>query len=235
MKRIRGKRLVLIVPFVLAACATAGPVMIGGVAVPRIDYEMTGQAYSLKHVHAHPRPGGPSSGTVGDGGSIGGSICGMQIDYDVQHAGDHIQLLGNIDGGKSSQLKITEAHGQRIISGALYNRGVELHVFGNRIEGHVGTRVFAVEQEEDRLIGFMRAAGLVGNSPTGVGVAPVVINGRDAFWSLPAAAQAVVLPNLLTCWTATSEVHITTALQVGFGGPATALPPETSSLYGQDF
>ncbi len=52
----------------LGACL--GPVMINGKPTPRQSLEYTGQPYALRHLNAHPQPGGASSGVKEQGGRI---------------------------------------------------------------------------------------------------------------------------------------------------------------------
>lgn len=230
--------LVAVATALLAASGCAPTmVMIDGVAVPRVTTDITGQAISVKHRNAHPKPGGASSGTKGDGGSIGGVVCGMQVDYDISHEGDHIQLIGFIDDTtRTSQLQIRDEGEDRIITGNIVGLGVELRLGAARVEGHVGTRVFFAERDAqgaDRFVGHVRVPGLYRRNGLGDGAFPVAIDGREYLMSLPPAEQAALLPTVLTCWWAVAE-NVPDALHVGFGGEATAQPPNTSSVYGTD-
>ena len=65
---------------VLWVAGCVGPVMIDGKPTPRIRSEYTGQPYVLRHIDAHPRPGGPSSGVKEYGGRINGLVCGSDVD-----------------------------------------------------------------------------------------------------------------------------------------------------------
>ena len=212
----------------LPACAPS-VVMIDGVAVPRQNIPITGQAISVKHTGAHPRPGTPSGGLKADGGSIGGLVCGMQVDYDVTHAGDHIQLIGFIDGTISTQIQIREVGGERVVNGNLGRLALDLRFSPTMAKGRVGTRWFDVQRDGNRYLGGVRIPGIVNADGTDSSV-PLVIDGADVFDALPAADQAALLPNVLTCFWSVSA-SVADALHVGFGGEASALPSNTSHLY----
>src|SRR5215475_829075 len=89
----------------VAGCATVPKTaLVDGKEVPRLMLDLTGQPYQIKHEGAHPKPGGPSSGLRAAGGSIHGHVCGMFIDFDVTHKGDHVQLVGSIDNRTPAQI-----------------------------------------------------------------------------------------------------------------------------------
>jgi hypothetical protein len=215
----------LAIAVLVAGCATVPKTaIVDGREVPRRDLEFTGQPYSMRHRGAHPRPGSPSGGLRDAGGSIAGRVCGMLVDFDVEHKGDRVQLVGSIDNHMPSLLEVRDAGGARHISGNLGSLGVELSLAGTQLIGHVGRRLFALEQVQDHLEGFMR-------SPNVHGATPIRIGGRDALWAMPAADQAAVLANLLTCQSAASQYRVIDRLELGFGGTVTDVPPETSAVY----
>lgn len=219
-------RILILAALLSAACASAPlTAVVDGREVPRLTLEFNGQPYTIRHERAHPRPGGPSSGLNVAGGDIRGRVCGMNIDYDVSHRGDHVQLVGSIDGRISSELSVRDEGDARTFDGALGPMGVTLVLRPESLQGHVGRRVFALEPgEDDTMHGFMR-------SPNVLGASPIVIHGRSVLAAMPAADQAALLPNLLTCATSSSQYRVVTTLVLGFGGEVTDRPPQTSSVY----
>ena len=232
-----------LVAVILTGCATTTTV-VDGVVVPRIKQVWIGQPYLVEHERAHPRPRGPSSGLHDDGGSLGGRVCGMDIIYSVEHAGDHVQLIGFVDQSYPSQLQVHDTAGERHISGNVSGHSVELTLKSDEISGHVGVRVIHVVQEGDRLVGHMRSSAAVKSRDLRVRPGsggevmvgsdapfPVVLTGRDALWSMPAAAQAAILPNLLMCQMSIGSWGPTQPWTGGFGGEATDSPIKSSTLY----
>jgi len=212
-----------------AGCATVPKTaMVDGRQVPRLTLEFTGNPYSVKHEGAHPRPGGPSSGLKDAGGSIRGRVCGMLVDFEVTHKGDHVQAVGSIDNRYEAAVDVSEDKGVRHFTGNLGPLAVDFVAGPTVMEGHVGIRVFAVETAGDVYQGFMRIPGLLdingGKQRLGVSVA-----GRDALWAMPAADQAVLLPSILTC--GSMQFRAVDSIEVGFGGNATDRPDDTSAVH----
>jgi hypothetical protein len=214
----------------LVACATSPrTAIVDGREVPRATLEFNGQPYTVKHEGAHPRPGGPSSGLKDAGGAIRGRVCGMLVDFDVEHKGDHVQLVGSIDNHMPAAIDVSEqADGTRHFTGNLGSLGIDFLLARGAMQGHVGIRVFALEPANDAYRGFMRIPGLY-DAGGGVEPLPVTVNGRDALLSMPAADQAAVLPALMTCGGA--QFRMVDRFNFGIGGEATDRPPETSALY----
>jgi hypothetical protein len=213
----------------LASCVTTPKTaIVDGREVPRPTLEFSGQPYTVKHEGAHPQPGGPSSGLQNPGGAIRGRVCGMLIDYDVVHKGDHVQLVGSIDNHIPAAIDVSEQNGARRFTGNLGGLGVEFTMVPTEIQGHVGIRVFALDAAGDGYDGFMRIPGVIVTSDDKQRVG-VRITGREALWAMPAADQAAVLPALMTC--GGMQFRVGDALQVGFGGEATDRPAETSAVY----
>lgn len=209
----------------LAGCASLPTTaVVNGVEVPRLTQEYQGQPYVVRHTAAHPQPGGPSGGLVDNGGKISGQICGMDVDYQVHHKGDHILLVGFLDQTKPTQIQIRDQAGERVITGNLENAAVNLHLRSNSLEGTSGFRAFKMVQDGDRLVGKMRSL----NTDD---LGDVTVNGRDELWALPPAAQAAVLPAMLACFVAKIGNFGRSPLVVGFGGKGGAQPRESSSLY----
>ncbi|HEY2746283.1 MAG TPA: hypothetical protein VGL86_16725 [Polyangia bacterium] len=224
-------RLALALPLVLVAgCATAPKTaVVDGKIVPRLTLAFTGQPYEIKHEGAHPQPGSPSGGLKDAGGSIHGRICGMFVDFDVTHKGDHVQLVGSIDNKMPAAIDVSEENGSRHFTGNLGGLGVDFVANTGGMQGHVGIRVFAVDAAADGAYhGFMRIPGLldIDNSKQRIGV---VLRGREAAWAMPPADQAAIIPSLLTC--GGMQFRMVDAIDVGFGGTATDRPPETSAVY----
>lgn len=210
-------------------CAAPKTAIVDGQTVPRLTLELTGQPYEIKHEGAHPRPGGASSGLRDAGGAIRGRVCGMLVDFDVTHKGDHVQLVGSIDNQLPASIDVSEDRGVRHFTGMLGPLAVDFVAAPSGMQGHVGIRVFALESAADGAYhGYMRIPGLLdvdgGKQRLGVRV-----NGRDALWAMPAADQAAVLPAIFTC--GSTQFSMVDALEVGFGGAATDRPPETSAVY----
>ncbi len=136
-------------------------------------------------------------------------------------------------GDKASHLDVRDAAGARAISGQLGNAAVDLTLTGTALTGHVGLRVFALEQEGDRLVGALRLSGWARYDKSGPVVVRAILDGRDALWGLPPADQALVLATVLTCQMHQADPHAGAPddLVLRFGGPAVERPAETSSLY----
>ncbi|HWE29147.1 MAG TPA: hypothetical protein VHB97_14160 [Polyangia bacterium] len=196
--------------------------------MPRLTLEFNGQPFTVKHEGAHPRPGGASSGLRDAGGAIRGRVCGMLVDFDVTHKGDHVQIVGSIDNHIDAAIEVSEHDGARHFTGNLGPLAVDFVAAPSLMEGHVGIRVFALETAGDVYHGFMRIPGLLdidgGKQRIGVAVA-----GRDALWAMPPADQAAVLPAIFTC--GSTQFRVVDSVVVGFGGDATDRPSETSAVY----
>jgi hypothetical protein len=214
-----------------AGCATVPKTaIVDGKEVPRLTLAFTGQPYEIKHEGAHPTPGSPSGGLQSPGGWIHGRICGMFVDFDVKHRGDHVQLVGSVDNRLGAAIDVSEANGQRHFTGNLGPLGVDFVADKNGMQGHVGIRVFAVElvPPAGAYQGFMRIPGLL-DVNGGKQRLSVTLHGAPSVWQMPAADQAVILPAIMTCGGA--QFTMVSAIDVGFGGAATDLPPETSAVY----
>jgi hypothetical protein len=211
-----------------AGCATPKTALVDGRQVPQLTLEYTGNPYSIKHEGAHPRPGNPSSGLKDKGGSIRGRVCGMLVDFDVTHKGDHVQLVGSIDNIVAAAIDVSQHDGQRHFTGNLGALAVDFIATPGGMQGHVGIRVFAVEAAGEGYQGFMRIPGLYDVNGAKQRLA-VNMTGREALWAMPPADQAVVLPGIFTC--SSTQFRTVDGLDVGFGGPATDRPPDTSAVH----
>ncbi len=212
-----------------AGCASVQKTaIVDGKQVPRLTLEFTGDPYSVKHEGAHPRPGGASSGLKDNGGAIRGRVCGMLVDFDVTHKGDHVQLVGSIDNRMPAAIDVSEQGGMRHFTGNLGPLAVDFVLGTSQMQGHVGIRVFAVEYAGDAYRGYMRIPGLL-DVEGGKQRISVLVRGQQALWQMPAADQAAVLPAIFTC--GSMQFRVVDAIDVGFGGTATDRPPETSAVY----
>jgi hypothetical protein len=211
----------------LAGCAPTTAV-VDGKQVPRLDMDFVGQPFVVRVSAAHPKPGSPSGGLKEFGGRVSGNICGLDVTFDIQHQGDHTHLTGFIDENQlESRLDVKDVQGvSREISGTLDSRGsgVSLDVRKNAIRGNVGLRQFdlGLDKEHDRYIGSVKITNMTTSA---------TINGASDLWTLPPAAQAAVLPALLSCYGDELEANKRGALVVGFGGHQTWEGKHVSALY----
>jgi hypothetical protein len=219
------RRLVAVVLF--AAACGPGTAVIDGRTVPRLELEYVGQPFAVRHVNAHPRPGGASSGLSDDGGRIIGSVCGLDVNFDVRHEGDHVRLTGFLDDASfDSTITVRDEHNlRRLITGNFSQRGgsIELDLRKNHLTGRVGYRSFTLVRQGDRYVGSVK----VGNKTTAL----AEVDGAAELWTLPPATQGVVLPSLLTCFGGELEDFGRGALIVGFGGRQTFEPKYVSAVY----
>jgi hypothetical protein len=216
-----------LLPLLLVSSCTSSFAYIDGKQVPRIDMDFVGQPFVVRASAAHPRPGSPSGGLRDNGGRISGNICGLDVTYDVSHEGDKTRLTGFVDEKQSdSHLEVKDIeHVSRQITGTLDSEsgtGVNLDLRKNAIRGNIGLRQFDLGRDGDRYIGSVKV-GTMTTSAT--------VNGADELWTLPPAAQAVVLPALLTCYGDELEGQKRGALVVGFGGRQTWEGHRVSSIY----
>lgn len=218
-------RRLLLCLVVVAGCAPTTAV-VDGKPVARLDMDFIGQPFVVRVSSAHPKPGSPSGGLKDFGGRVSGNICGLDVTYDIQHEGDHTHLTGFIDESQlESRLDVRDVQGtSRVITGTLDSRGggVNLDVRKNAIRGNVGLRQFDLGRDGDRYIGSVKITNMT---------TAATINGAEELWALPPAAQAAVLPALLTCYGDELEANKRGALVVGFGGRQTWEGKHVSALY----
>lgn len=217
----------LLLPLILAAGCAPTTAIVDGKQVARLDMDFVGQPFVIRVSGAHPRPGSPSGGLRDFGGRISGNICGLDVTYDVQHEGDKTRLTGFVDEKQvDSRLEVRDVeHVSRQITGTLDSESgtaVNLDLRKNAIRGNVGLRQFDLGRDGDRYIGSVKVVGITTSA---------TINGADDLWTLPPAAQAVVLPTLLTCYGDELEQNKRGALVVGFGGRQTWEGKRVSAIY----
>jgi hypothetical protein len=179
----------------------------------------------VRHSRAYPSPGSPSSGLRDAGGDISGRVCGMTVDYEVQHKGDHVALDGRFDGPLPSHIDVREDGDARTFTGQIGGARVLLTLRPDSLSGTVGRREFNLSPTGDQLGGVVHVEG--------GGSMPVIVRGLQALGDMPAADQAAVLPSLLTCALAPNHTATSLTLEVGIGGKSTDAEPQTSSLYSQ--
>ena len=219
----------LLLPLLLLCGCAPTSAVVDGKTVPRLDMDFVGQPFVIRVSGAHPRPGSPSGGLRDFGGRISGNICGLDVTYDVQHEGDKTRLTGFVDEKQvDSRIEVRDVeHVSRQITGTLDSESgtaINLDLRKNAIHGNVGLRQFDLgfDRAGDRYIGSVKVAGITTSA---------TVNGASDLWTLPPAAQAVVLPALLTCYGDELEQNKRGALVVGFGGRQTWEGKHVSAIY----
>ena len=166
-----------------------------------------------------------------NGARVTGQVCGMDLDLDVKHQGDGVALSGFLDGKFPVHLAARDEAGGRAITGGLGtaagDAAVDLHVRADKLDGRVGFRRFDLRADGDKLTGTMQIAGAIEPSDA-------ELQGRAQLSSLPIDLQAALAPTLLTCNVQRVGRWGRSSLLVRVGGPAGALPHESSSVYTKD-
>jgi hypothetical protein len=224
----------LLFTFALAAGCATPTAVVGGHAVPRLNLDFVGQPFAIRVSAAHPDPGSPSGGLRAAGGRISGNVCGIDLAYYVDHAGDHTRLTGFLDSGRfESRIEVRDDADaiRREIRGAFAQGAAAVHldVRVNHLRGVVGLRQFDLTRDGDDYVGSLEYVSAT-TVPRRVRAA-AVIHGADALWSLPPAAQAAVLPTLLTCHGDALEDQLGQKFVVGFGGRQTWESSRVSAVY----
>lgn len=215
------------IPLLLVSACAPTSAVVDGKTVPRLDMDFVGQPFVVRVSAAHPKPGSPSGGLRDFGGRISGNVCGLDITYDVQHEGDRTRLTGFVDEKQTdSRLEVRDVERvSRQITGTLDTESgtaVNLDLRKNAIRGNVGLRTFDLGRDGDRYIGSVKTNGIT---------TAATVNGAQDLWTLPPAAQAVVLPALLTCYGDELEGNERGSFIVGFGGRQTWEGSRVSSIY----
>lgn len=215
-----------------AGCAGPKTALVDGKEVPRLTLHLTGTPYDFKHDGAHPRPGGASSGLQSPGGSLRGRVCGMFIDAEGQHAGDHLQLVGSVDNQNPLSLRMDEQGGVRHIVGNMGNAGIDVKIEANRISGGAGARTFVVDLQPNGVFtGFMRTPSTRGAMPGDRSMVPVELGGAAELATMPLLDQTIIVPSLFLCQSAGGSFRGNDKLELTLGGPAADRPDSTSALY----
>ncbi len=164
-------------------------------------------------------------------GRITGQVCGMDLDVDVKRDGDAVALTGFLDGKFPVNLSARPLGRGLGITGALGTAAgqaaVDLRVAADQLDGRVGFRKFDLHDSGDTLVGTMQIPDAI--EPPGV-----TVEGRAQLMSLPVDTQAALLPALLSCYVETQGKFGRNELVVRIGGPAGALPHQSSALYSHD-
>lgn len=207
----------------LAACAgPSGSVPVDEDPTPRITKTFTGQPYSFRHINAYRFNRNPSNGLKTAGGNIAGTVCGTDIQYEVNHEGDRVRVSGFVNNDQTVNLIIREANNIRRIQGVLGNLSVDVLIADGVMAGSVGRCRYELHANDD-------APDVLVQSLKGNGFAiKLRINGRHELEELPAADQAALVPLMLRC--ATAKIFENLGHQpadLGFGGAASAQPPKT--------
>jgi hypothetical protein len=202
--------------WILAVCAAAG----GCASTKSVTQDkMLGYTDHNHFVIEHHDPA--------HGGRIVGTICAVDIQVDVKRRRDGFRLVGDASdrhattegmtldsatgawvptGGQQVPILI-EARDEpgratRRITGVIGDaeartvgrmsvpHGIELALSRESVRGQVGTRTFDLSARGDDYIGSLRIADAR---------MPFVLRGSEQLWAMPAAAQAAILPLLLTC------------------------------------
>jgi hypothetical protein len=184
--------------------------------------------------------GGPVARYAGEpfdlqrhGPRITGQVCGMDLTLDVADLGGHkgVALSGFADGRFPVHLITRQDVGRTYITGGIGttagDAAVNLVLTPTTLAGRVGWRNYQLDANGDVLQGTIQIAGAI--EPSAATVA-----GRQELASMPPATQAALLPALLTCNVQPVGRWGRSSLQVRVGGPAGALPHQSSSLYTRD-
>ena len=173
--------------------------------------------------------GQPFSVRQSGDGRVAGQVCGEDLSYQRDGAGDEGRLVGFI-GSAPSQLAFRREADERVIEGSLGSAAgdaaVELRVSAEALTGRVGFRRFLLQRRGDEYQGELRIAGT--DDPT-----TATVRGAAALWALPPAVASAVLPSLLTCFVAPIGSYGRSPLVVGFGGAAGAQPRGSGSAVTQ--
>ena len=166
------------------------------------------------------------------GSRITGQVCGMDLTLDQQPTQDgSVALVGFLAGRFPVQLSARSDGDTRVITGGLGTRAgdavVDLRLQPQSLDGRLGFRRFQLAAAGDTLAGTMQVAGAIEPSEA-------VVDGRAQLASLPLETQAALVPALLSCNVQRVGHYGRSSLMVKVGGPAGALPHQSSSVYTGD-
>lgn len=202
VRRISGGLALAVLATVATGCLVPRTAMVDGKALKRPTLQYTDARYfKLIHEGVHPAAVSASSGLWADGGRITGRICGGDVVYDVWHAGRTDYVTGFISRSSVStinhpvKLILEDTEAGRTIEGVAGQVRVDLRLTPERIEGLIRLpfydRRFDLHAEGDDLVGTVSLADAQ--------LSPIRVRGRSALWAMPPAAQAALLPPMLTC------------------------------------
>jgi hypothetical protein len=182
----------------LLGCATTGT---------RTTQRFTGNPYDVKD----------------EGSRITGLVCGVAVDYTVDHMGPRTVLGGF---GRAARLEVTTKDGERHIVGTLGTHvgadEVDLRVTGDHLVGRAGLRDFNLAADGDRFAGTMTTLHVQG-------AAEATVDGRSLLAQMPDEAMAAVLPTLLNCDRGLGRQILQPPLAVRIGGAPGYEPREANS------
>ena len=150
-----------------------------------------------------------------EGNRVSGLVCGVNVDFSVDHHGDRTVVSGF--GARSVYMEVRDQGGERHVTGSLGagpDRGeLDLVVTANRVKGRAGVRdVDLVAAGDDTY----RGRYTVRNQP---GEAPMTIEGRSELMKLPPAELGALMPGMINCEGPVGRPVIWGPVAIRFGGP----------------
>lgn len=215
----------------LGACSfTPATVMIDGVAVPRQRHRFEGNPYAINHYDAHPRPQAIAAEATADGGRISGLVCGLDVEYSVEHKSGETRMTGTIENQYPSNLRVITTKDVHAVVGNVGPKEVRLEFSDQHIRGYVGRCPYRMIADPavsggDTLVEFIKSKGQEMR---------IEMYGTKSLWQMPPADQAAVLPLILLCTTAKVFQNLgrDSIPAYGFGGRLGAVPSGTLQLGG---
>lgn len=200
--------------------------MIDGVAVSRQNLRFEGNPYLLKHYGAHPKPQAVGSAT--DGGRITGVVCGLDIEYSIEHKPDETRVSGIIENQYQASLSIFSTTNGLAVVGNLGPKGVRLEFSDHHVAGYVGRCPYRMALDPAAQGGDTLVRFVVGNGQK----MQVELYGAKSLLQMPQADQAAVLPLVLLCSTEKIFENLgrDSIPAYGFGGQLGAVPSGTLQL-----
>lgn len=158
-----------------------------------------------------------------EGDRITGLVCGVAVDYTVDHQGGRT-VLGSF--GRPAHLEVTRDGAGRHIVGTLGTHvgadEVDLTLRPEGLTGRAGLRDFDLAADGDRLHGAMTTLHVQGATEA-------TVDGRSTLAAMPDALVAAVLPSLLNCDRSLGHQMMQPALLVRIGGEPGYEPRENNS------
>ena len=227
----RVSALLLLSLGLLGACSfTPSTVMIDGVAVPRQRLRFEGNPYSVNHYDAHPKPQAIPADSSAEGGRISGLICGLDVEYTIEHKVGETRLIGTIENQYPSNLRVITAKDAHAVVGNVGPKEVRLEFSEQHVRGYVGRCPYQMFLDPavsgaDTLVEFATSKGQTMR---------IELYGTKSLWQMPPADQAAVLPLVLLCTTAKVFENLgrESIPPYGFGGKLGAVPSGTLQLGG---
>lgn len=184
-----------------------------------------GRYYAITMYDVHPDANHPFHGVDADAGRIAGVVCGVDVDFMIQHKGDHVMVMGQL-GSRTAQIAVSETAGDRVFIGALGGGSVALSLSSGSLVGNTPRwrriELMLDSVEKDTLSETYWPS--FGGREFKIKVRMQQIS---ALWQMPPAAQAAVLPILVECLNrAVAEVydHARDADPIVFGVPFASAP-----------